>query len=146
MLSWKRRMSVVNFLSFFFPSLRSTDQRAYLFTVSKALIRFINTLYRSICCSMHLSWICRTMKTMSIMLLLGRNPHCTSGRLSSEMFELNLLRSIWARIFQTMESKIIPLWLPQSALDHLFLFSVTMIASRRSAGMSSSSLMEQRTL
>ena len=144
MLSWKRCISLVIF--FGQPSLKSTDQRASLFTVSKAFVRSKNTLYRSICCSMYFSWICCTEKTMSIVLRPGRDPHCASGRLSSEMSEVSLFRSIRTRIFPAMDRKVVPLWLPQSALDPFFFYSVTMVASRRSAGMSSSSHMEQRTL
>ena len=91
--------------------------------------------------SVHFSWICLTVQIMSVVLRLRRNPHCDSGRFFSTTEGISLFSIIRAWIFPEVESRDMPLWFPQSALEPLFLNNVTMVASRKSAGISSISQM-----
>ena len=80
----------------------------FLLTVSNALVRSTNTTYCPLFCSLNFSWSCLKMNTMSAVPLLALNPHWVSGRWFSAMVGTNLFRSIRARIFPAMASRVIP--------------------------------------
>ena len=54
-------------------------KRPSLLTRSNAFVRSLKAIYRGICCSLHFSWSSRREKTMSIVGLPARKPHCDSG-------------------------------------------------------------------
>ena len=81
------------------------------------------TLHSPLFCSLHSSWSCLRMNTMSMVPRLALNPHRVSGRWSSAIVGTNLFRSTRARIFPAMESS-----------DPLFSYKVTMTALQRSLG------------
>ena len=114
---------------------------ASLSSVSKTLVRSMNTEYTSICCSIHFCLTGRTASIMSMVLWPGRQPHWTSGKLFSETLVMSLLRRMRARMCPAVESRDMPLSFPQSDFSPLFLYSVTMVASQKSAGIHSASQM-----
>ena len=54
-------------------------KRPSLLTRSNAFVRSMKAIYMGICCSLHFSWGWRREKTMSIVDLPARKPHCDSG-------------------------------------------------------------------
>ena len=90
------------------------------------------------CCSLHFSWSCRVVKTMSTVLLFFLNPHCDSGSIDSVMLLMSLRSITLARTLPATARSDMPLWLPQMALSPLFLNMVTMLASLHCCGMFSS--------
>ena len=115
-----------------------TSHKRSLFTVSKALERSTKTINRSLCCSLHFSWSCRVVKTMSTVLLFFLNPHRDSGSIDSVMLLMSLRSITLARTLPATARSDMPLWLPQMALSPLFLNMVTMLASLHCCGMFSS--------
>ena len=73
-----------------------------------SLFRSTNATYSPLFCSLHFSWSCLRMNTMSMVPILALNPHWVSGRWSSAMVIINLFRSTQARIFPMMDSRVIP--------------------------------------
>ena len=63
----------------------STDQRASLLTVSKALVRLMNTEYKSRLCSMHFSWTVSLRKSCWMCCTLDKIHTSTSGWLASDI-------------------------------------------------------------
>lgn len=106
MLTSKRSIIGVKFRGQ--PSLRTTDKSNSMLTMLKPFVRSMNTAYSSICYSMHFSWICRTVNSISMMLRPDPNPHWATGRLSLEKFSMSLLRSILAKIFPAIDNKKSP--------------------------------------
>ena len=111
------------------PHFDSILQRAWLFTVSKALGRSMNKMSRSRFCSLHFSWMCRPVVIMSIVPRFALNPHCDCGRTESTMCSRSLLSISLARILPAIDSKEMPRWLPQSLLSPFYLEIVTIEAS-----------------
>ena len=98
----------------------SMDHRASLLTVSKALVRSINTDYKSRFCSMLLSWTCLTEKIMLTILHHGKNPNWASGRLASDIL-ISQFRMTQARIFLAMErSEMLPMFSEVSFTSFIF--------------------------
>lgn len=101
--SWRSWISLTNF--FGQPCLSSTVHRA---KVSKAFARSMKTEYRTLFCSIHFSWTCLTANIMLTVLHPGRNLHCASGRLCSEM-GMGQLKGMWAKVLPTTETSEKPL-------------------------------------
>ena len=119
------------------PSFFRICHRPSLLTMSNALVKSTKVMYRPLFCSRHFSWSCLKTNTMSVVPRFALKPHWLSGRWSSAMVGVSLLSRIRARIFPAMESRVMPLWLEQSAFSPLFLYilyRVIMIALRRSGG------------
>ena len=77
--------------------------RAFLLTVSNALVRSTNVTCSPLFCSQHFSWSCLRTNTISVVLLLALKPHYISGRWLSAIPGTSLFRSTLARILPAME-------------------------------------------
>jgi len=73
-LSWKERIMNLSGQ----PIFAKMAHKPSLFNVSKALVRSINIRNRSLCCSIHFSWSCRSEKIMSMVDRPARKPHWLS--------------------------------------------------------------------
>ena len=74
---WKDSIMLCNFGGQ--PIFGRIWKRSSLLTRSNAFVRSMKAIYRGICCSLHFSWSWRREKTMSIVDLPARKPHCDSG-------------------------------------------------------------------
>ena len=74
---WKERIMFANLAGQ--PIFARMAHKPSLLTVSKALVGSINIRNRSLCCSIHFSWSCRSKKIMSMVDRPARKPHWLSG-------------------------------------------------------------------
>ena len=80
------------------PSLAKMDHRPDRLTVSKALVRSMNSMYRSWCCSTHFSCSCLTAEIISMVPLFFLNPHWLSKTTLSTKCSIILFKRTPARI------------------------------------------------
>ena len=109
------------------PNQSRMSHSRFLCTVSKALERSTKAINRSWYCSLHFSWSCRAVKTMSTVLLFFLKPHCDSGNNDSVMLLSSLCSNTLARTLPATARSDIPLWLPQMVLSPLLLYMVTIL-------------------
>ena len=115
------------------PIFGSSFNKPSRLTKSNALVKSMKAMHRGWCCSLHFSCNCLKEKTMSVVDLSARNPHCDSGYTLSAIF-WSLIRTTRAKHFPTMDMREMPLWLLQSDLSPLFLYRVTITLSFMSWG------------
>ena len=77
MFVWKDSIMFCNFGGK--PIIGRIWKRPSLPTRLKAFVRSLKAMHRGICCSLHFPWSWRREKTMSIVDLPARKPHCDSG-------------------------------------------------------------------
>ena len=136
MPSWNCRTIVMNVGGQ--PNLAMIFQSPSRLTVSVALVRLTNVMYRSTLCSLHFSWSRLAVKIMSIVPVSILNPYWLSG-ICPFWFRWTFRRfnRLYASIFPLVDRREMPLWLSQTWGYPFRLYRWIMDASLNSYGISS---------